>query len=531
MTVTFAWLPLAAPAALALVALLGGRSPSPRRLADVAFAAAAISFALAVATAAAVAVAGPLVTPTLGWGGAGLGLYVDGLSATMVVLVSFVGAVVVRYSRNYLDGDPRHGPFLRRLCFTLAAVLLLILSGNLGLFIAAWIATSLGLHGLLLFYGGRPAAQLAAKKKFLVSRLGDLALIAAAGLLLAEFGRLDFASLFPALEAARASGSTPALLGPAAFLVAFAALLKSAQLPTHGWLLEVMETPTPVSALLHAGIINAGGYLILRLADLMVLSVAGLEMLAIVGGATALFGSVVMLTQTTIKGALATSTVAQMGFMMLQCGLGAFPAALLHIVAHSLYKAHAFLSSGSVIDLARASWTPSPGGQPHPARLALSLAAVLAAAAAVAWLFGATLAQKPGAFALGAILVMGLVHLMASAIDERPNGYVVGRTALLGAGVAAAYFALQAGSERLMATSLPATAPLQGPLDLAIVLITVTAFGALTLFQGQMARQAEQPRWQAFYVHISNGLYLNTLANRLVLSLWPQRGRSASSLV
>jgi NAD(P)H-quinone oxidoreductase subunit 5 len=328
----------------------------------------------------------------------------------------------------------------------------------------------------------------------------------------------------------RAAGATSWAVTAAGFLVVVAALLKSAQLPLHGWLIEVMETPTPVSALLHAGIINAGGFLVLRLAGVVSLSGGALEVLVLVGGATALFGSVVMLTQTSVKVSLAYSTVAQMGFMMLQCGLGAFPAALLHIVAHSLYKAHAFLSSGSVIDLARASWTPSPGGQPHPARLVVALLAAVVVTLLVAATFGATLQEKPGAVALGAILLLGLVHLLANAIDERPNGYVVARTAALTVAVALAYFALQAGAERLMATSLPATLPLQEPLDLAIVVLVVLSFAGLVVFQSLMARHAQAPAWRALYVHLSHGLYLNTLANRLVLRHWP-RAASASSHV
>jgi NAD(P)H-quinone oxidoreductase subunit 5 len=289
-------------------------------------------------------------------------IYVDALSAIMLVLVSFVGAVVVRYSRNYLDGDPGQERFFRRLCLTLAAVLVLIVSGNLVTFLAAWVATSMGLHQLLLFYGERANARLAARKKFVVSQLADLCLLCAAALLWHAFGSLNFATTFTAAEGIRASGTAPDGLTWIAILMVAGALLKSAQFPFHGWLLEVMETPTPVSALLHAGIINAGGFLILRFADVIALSVPALNMLTIVGGATAMFGSVVMLAQTSVKAQLAYSTVAQMGFMLLQYGLGAFPAALLHILAHSLYKAHAFLASGSVIDLARASWSPSPGG-------------------------------------------------------------------------------------------------------------------------------------------------------------------------
>jgi len=124
------------------------------------------------------------------------------------------------------------------------------------------------------------------------------------------------------------------------------AMLKSAQFPFHSWLPDTMETQTPLSALMHAGIINAGGFLIVRLSPVVSLSPVALNTLAIVGAFTAIFASLVMMTQASIKRMLALSTIAQMGFMMLQCGLGAFSIAVLHIVAHSLYKAHAFFIVG-----------------------------------------------------------------------------------------------------------------------------------------------------------------------------------------
>jgi len=285
----------------------------------------------------------------------------------------------------------------------------------------------------------------------------------------------------------------------------------------------VMETPTPVSALLHAGIINAGGFLVLRFSDIIASSVPALDTLAMVGGFTALFGSAVMLTQTSIKVSLAYSTIAQMGFMMLECGLGAFSAALLHILAHSLYKAHAFLSSGSVIDIARGSWTPSIAGKPHPSRLIMAIGGVLLVTFAVSRVFGATLTERPGVFALGSVLVVSLIHMLASSIDERPNFYVVGRTMMLAGGVAGIYFGLQRLSEIMLAGTLPATQAVRGPVGVAIVALVVFSFATVVFLQGIIPQRASEPKWQALYAHIANGLYVNTLANRLVLQFWPTR--------
>jgi NAD(P)H-quinone oxidoreductase subunit 5 len=437
----------------------------------------------------------------------------------MYALVAFVGLIVVRYSRNYLDGDPGQTRFVRQLCLTIAAVQILVVSGNLVQLLAAWIATSILLNKLLLFYAERPAARLAARKKFVVSRASDLALAGAALLLFGQFGSFDIETIS---EAARATAETGALLHVAGLLVVLAALLKSAQFPLHGWILEVMETPTPVSALLHAGIVNAGGFLVLRLSDAMALSGLALDTLAIVGAATALFASLAMLTQTSVKVGLAYSTVAQMGFMLLQCGLGAFASALLHIVAHSLYKAHAFLSSGSVIDLLRASWSPSPGGHPHPARNAIAIVAVLGVAFAIGLLFDANLWNKPGVFALAAIALLGLALYVSNAIDERPNAYVLGVTTATSAVVATLYFALQAGAEILTADALAPTQALRGTFDIAIAIGVVLAFAGVTLLQSELGRCRTQPFWQALYVHLSNGLYVNSWANRLAIRLWPQ---------
>ena len=190
------WIPLIAllgPLVLVAAALApasrAGRAagPVPRR----AGAAAVLALAAAVA-----ALAGWVALGTA----PGALVYLDALSAIMLTLVAFVGAVVVRYSRNYLDGDPRQARFSRWLCLTLAAVLVLIVSGNLVQFLLAWVATSLCLHRLLLFYPDRPAAWLAARKKLLVSRLGDLCLLTAAALIWRAFGSLDFATVFAAAE-------------------------------------------------------------------------------------------------------------------------------------------------------------------------------------------------------------------------------------------------------------------------------------------------------------------------------------------
>ena len=385
------------------------------------------------------AVNGPLATSTIGVAGVGLGFYVDTLAAIMFALVAFVGLIVVFFSRNYLDGDRGQARFTKWLCLTLAAVLLLIVSGNLLQFALAWVATSLGLNKLLLFYPERQAAVLAARKNFLASRLGDLCLIAAMVLLHQAFGSLDYAALFAGAEAMRAGGDIPAAIHAVAVLLVVAALLKSAQFPLHGWLTEVMETPTPVSALLPR-----------RRDQRRRLPRAALRRRHLALGAVDGDSGHRWRRHRAVRVGGDADADQREGLARLfddrADGLHD-PAmrprrvrrALLHIVAHSLYKAHAFLSSGSVIDLARASWSPSPGGQPHPARMAMIVGLVLAAALVVGTLFGATITAQPGVFALGAVVMLGLAHLITQAFDERPSLYVVARTVALAVAVSLAY--------------------------------------------------------------------------------------------
>jgi NAD(P)H-quinone oxidoreductase subunit 5 len=487
-----------------------------------------IALGVAVLAALLVAAKGTLATGTVGAAGLGAGLYLDALTVTMFVLVAFVGAVVVNFSHNYLDGDPGQTRFLQLLCLTLAAVLLLIISGNLLQFWLAFVATSLLLNQLLIFYRDRPAARLAARKKFLVSRLAEICLAAAFCLIYSAIGSADFAAIFDGVGKIVVSGKVPAPLYTAAALLVVAALLKSAQFPLHGWLIEVMETPTPVSALLHAGIINAGGFVVLRFVHVIALSPASLDVLAVIGGLTAMFGSIVMLTQTSIKVSLAYSTIAQMGFMMLECGLGAYGAALLHIVAHSLYKAHAFLSSGSVIELSRAAWTPNSGESPHPARLVIAVILAVCIAVAVGSIFGASMVGRPGAVVLSAVLLMGLVNLLANSLDEGLDFIVICRSLLLAVFVASASFALQRLAEVVLGGLIPPARPFANFSDAIIPAGVAISFGALTIFQILLPHRAGQPRWQTFYTHVSNGLYVNTLANRWVLRLWPAISESSA---
>lgn len=446
----------------------------------------------------------------IGLNGVGLSIRLDAVSVIMFILVSFIGWVVVRYAATYLDGEARQGAFIGWLCMTLASVLVLVLSGNLVQLVLAWVATSLSLHRLLLFYPDRVAARRAAAKNFVTARLGDAALIVAAVLLTLAYSTTHIAQI---LSAARTGNGGGLAIAAAGFLAA-AALLKSAQFPMHGWLTEVMETPTPVSALLHAGVINAGGFLLIRFADVMLLAPGVLAVLVMVGGFTALFGGLVMLTQPTVKTSLAWSTVAQMGFMILECGLGLFPLALLHIVAHSLYKAHSFLASGGAVELIAANRRPGPVAIPKAG--AVGRAFLLALTIYVVVGFGFGFQQKsPQAIALGAILIFGVAYMLAQGLADAAPGALTQRTIVYAVATSVSYFALQVFAVWLTSGVLPAT-PAAGPLQWALILLAVISFGFVAIVQSMFPLWAYHPAAAGLRVHFSNGFYANAVFDRLL---------------
>jgi NAD(P)H-quinone oxidoreductase subunit 5 len=296
--------------------------------------------------------------------------------------------------------------------------------------------------------------------------------------------------------------------------LAFAAILKSAQFPMHGWLTEVMETPTSVSALLHAGVINAGGFLLIRFADVMLLAPFVLAVLVMVGGFTALFGGLVMLTQSAVKNSLAWSTVAQMGFMLLQCGLALFPLALLHIVAHSLYKAHAFLASGMAVDNVAAIRRPGPVAVPNGLAVGRAFLIALVIYVLVAFIFGIT-EKSPQSIALGAILIFGVAYLLAQGLADAAPRVLTQRTAAFSIAAAVGYFALQTGAEWMMFGILPAT-PFPGPLEWALIFLALFSFGLVAVAQAMFPLWAYHPAAVGMRVHLSNGLYANAIFDKFL---------------
>jgi NAD(P)H-quinone oxidoreductase subunit 5 len=454
-----------------------------------------------------------------------LGIYVDAVSVVMMGLISFIGWVIARYSMRYLAGDANQGRFFRQMAFTLGATLLLVMSCNLVMFTAAWMLTSFGLHQLLTYYPERTWAIWAARKKFLISRLGDAMLIAAVILTFRCFGTTEYADVFAAANAIHegsASGSwTTALIG---ILFVLGAMTKSAQFPFHSWLPDTMETPTPVSALMHAGVINAGGFLVIRLSPLVSLSPIALDLLAVMGAVTAILGSVVMLTQTSVKRSLAYSTIAQMGFMMLQCGLGAFSAALLHIVAHSAYKAHAFLSCGGVLDTAARMKAPALPA-PSAGRSALAFSAAIAIGAGIVvgtfQAVGIEMLSKPGGAVLGLILTLAIIQLLWNGLATGTVGLAF-RSIAGACLVALAYSVTYLAMDRLVASST--AQQMVGPSLLDFLVLALVALGFVGVFALQaLSGPLANRRWvRTVYVHAMNGFYIDIPARRITARFYRQ---------
>ncbi|MFO0691992.1 MAG: NADH-quinone oxidoreductase subunit L [Polyangiales bacterium] len=437
----------------------------------------------------------------------------DLVTGVMLVLVTFLGLVIARYSRAYLAGDAGSLRYVRWLGATLACVTLLLLADHLLLLAAAWMGTSLALHRLLTFYEDRTPALVAAHKKFLVSRLADGFLLGGIALVHSVVGRVDLRSLEGFLDGRE---DLPTSLEVATLLFVVAAALKSAQLPFHGWLTQVMEAPTPVSALLHAGIVNLGGFLMIRLAPLLLRSDVAATSLVALGTVTAVVASLVVSTRVSIKVALAWSTIAQMGLMLLECGLGAFGLALFHLVAHSLYKAHAFLSAGSVVDVHR-SGVEGRERAPSVLTFGSSVAALFLLAVVSASVATVALAGTSGGLALHDLpFVVLLVLSLLSLPMRKPVHGVRGFLALSLRGLAvAALFGLA------HAFAAEGLVPTEGVHAGASSILALVGFTALFVLDSLLRAAPRGRLARTLHPYLFAGLFLDELFTRWTFRLWP----------
>jgi NADH-quinone oxidoreductase subunit L len=272
----------------------------------------------------------------------------DPLSALMLSFVTFVGFLIHVYSAGYMHEQKGYWRYFAYLNLFMFSMLTLVLANNFLLLFVGWEGVGLCSYLLIAFDYEKESSARAGRKAFLTNRVGDFGFLIGVFLVLAVFGTLEFDRVLPAVAA------DPARYAPAATAIALCLFVgacgKSAQLPLSVWLPDAMAGPTPVSALIHAAtMVTAGVYVVTRANVIFRLSPAAMIVVAIVGAATALFGAIVGTSQNDIKKVLAYSTVSQLGYMFLACGVGAFVAGMFHVLTHSFFKALLFLGSGSVI--------------------------------------------------------------------------------------------------------------------------------------------------------------------------------------
>ena len=286
-----------------------------------------------------------------------IGFYVDRLSAVMMTLITGVSTIIYSYSTSYMYQDRHARRYLALICLTDFVLICMVSSGNLMMLFLFWQLLSYLLY-LLAHNHVHPGTLAGAFKTFTLLRVADMAFLAGIALAYQLYGTIEFHELFARAAATPMTlsilpGMDVSATTAVTFLFFIGAIGKSAQFPLHLWLPGSLFAPTPVHALLHAGIINAGGFLINRLAPLFGMSSTTLHIAFVIGTLTAALGATMMLAQNDIKKTLGFSTIGQMGYMIMECGLGAFSLAVFHLIAHGLFKATVFLNCGNVIHKAR----------------------------------------------------------------------------------------------------------------------------------------------------------------------------------
>lgn len=340
----------AVSAAVILVILRSDKSGAAR----LAVYAVGLSFVLSVATLINYTIDGTSRVEVLGhpWGS----IWLDPLSLIMWTFVSGISLLVHMYSVRYMSEEPHYPRFFALLNLMTATILFMVSAADLVTLLAAWFLVGVLLYFLLGHDTDRRESGRYAFWTQLTYRVGDLPLWMAAFVLYRTYHSLSLPVIFARIAVAPPHAHlwglpVPAVVGT---LIAVAAFARSAQFPLHGWLPYTMDGPTPVSALMHAGIVNAGGFLFNRFAPVFESSGVALHIAFVIGLVSAILGSSLMLIQNDVKRALGYSTMGQMGFMTMECGLGAFPLAIFHLIAHGFFKASLFLGAGNAIGDARA---------------------------------------------------------------------------------------------------------------------------------------------------------------------------------
>jgi len=524
----FTWLLVALPAAGAAILLLGGRRTDPwGHLLGCATALASFGVGL------------DLLAEMLGrhgdartisqnlfsWVPVGglqvdVGLQIDQLSICFVLLITGVGSLIHIYSVGYMAEDPDRRRFFAYLNLFLVAMLLLVVADNYLVLYAGWEGVGLASYLLIGFWYHKPVAATAAKKAFVMNRVGDAGLALAIFVIFANFGTLSYAGVF-----GQAAGAGRAALTAIGLLLLLGACAKSAQVPLQAWLGDAMEGPTPVSALIHAAtMVTAGVYLIVRSNPLYSLAPDARLGVIVVGAVTLLFGAVIGCAKDDIKRALAASTMSQIGYMVLAAGLGpaGYAFAILHLLTHGFFKAGLFLGSGAVIH--------AMNDEQDMRR------------------YGGLRAALPITFAtfgLGYLAIIGVPpfagYFSKDAIIEAAlgaggvRGYVLGGAALLGAGITAFYMTRVMlltffGQKRWAADAHPHEAPAVMAWPMILLAVGSVFSGGLLGFGGTLQHWLEPvvnfeesshvaPTW------VISAVAVGVVAVGFLVALWRYLGR------
>lgn len=370
-----------------------------------------------------------------------LRLHMDTLSLSMLIAVLLIGVIVLEYAARYLYSDSHQPRFMFWLTALIFSVFTLLISGNLLTAFIGWQWIGFNLYWLLNHYHYDSEANRAAKKKFVINRLGDVCFLAAVSLSLAHFGNTDFATL---------AGAHQTMTTWILALLLIAVLTKSAQFPFHIWLPDTLQTPTPVSAMMHAGVINAGGFLVARLSPAYTTVPTLLVAMVVIGLLTMFSASFFNASQADTKKRLAYSTMSQMGFMILQAGLGCFVGAIFHLIMHGFYKAWSFLNSGNTLYPTFARWRARTAWQWVAALLLFGSGVLLIGATQTLWT--KLLWQYP---LLGFFMAITLWQVTYNVVRQ-PEAVVVRVSALaLVYLLAAGYAWMLASFQSLLSSALP----------------------------------------------------------------------------
>jgi NAD(P)H-quinone oxidoreductase subunit 5 len=369
---------------------------------------------------------------------------VDGLAVVMWVVVTFFSGIVHSYSRRYMAGNRRVDRFFGRVFGFTLAVSVLVVADSFALFVAAWVAMGLLMADLIGHRRDWPQARAAAS-------LARRYFLAGSGLL-----AIALAALWWHAGTATVSGLTSNVGDPstvvlfAAGALLLSAMIQSALVPFHTWLLSSMTAPTPASALMHAGFVNAGGILLVRFAPVVTVDPGFMLLIVVVGAASALLGKILKSVQTDIKSTLGCSTVGQMGFMIMQAGLGFFGAAITHLILHGFYKAYRFLGSGNAVAHEHPAET-KPSGSPGLLGAAVILITALAGGALFVALTGKGSGSNAGLL-LTLLVVLTVLHAAREVVSRAalPAAVRYGAVPLVALPAIAVYAAMYGVIEELL---------------------------------------------------------------------------------